>query len=312
MTLILELVLFIGGLTAALVGSSRAVAEARALASALGAPPFLIGVTIVAVGTDLPEIANSITAHLQGKGDINVGDSIGSVLTQYTLVLAVIPLVFGAFRVNRREVIIVGSLTVPGLVLSAVLVADGWLGHLDGLVLVSTWLVLLILAIRILPRQAAEDLAYKERSHVVRVGLILVALLIVGVGASLAVRSLVSIAELAGVSEFLIAYFGAALATSAPELVVVITAASRGAYGLALGDALGASFVDASLSIGAGPLIAGAAVTAHAAVSGVTYALLATVAATILLAVRGRHDRRSGLALLALYLLAYVVVIRGA
>jgi cation:H+ antiporter len=311
MALILELVLFVGGLGVALIGSSRAVAEARALASALGAPPFLIGVTVVAVGTDLPEIANSITSHLQGKGDINVGDSIGSVLTQYTLVLAVMPFVFGAFRVNRREVIIVGSLTVPGLVLSAVLVADGWLGHLDGLFLVATWLVLLTLAIRILPRQAVEDLQHNERSHLVRVGLILVALLFVGIGASLAVRSLVNLAELAGVSEFLIAYFGAALATSAPELVVVITAASRGAYGLALGDALGASFVDSTLSIGAGPLIAGAAVTAHAAVSGITYALLATVAATILLAAYGRHNRRIGLALLALYALAYAVVIRG-
>jgi len=308
----LDLLLFAGGLGVAVLGSGRAVAEARALATALGAPPFLVGVALVAVGTDLPEIANSISAHLQGQGDINVGDSIGSVLTQYTLVLAAIPLVAGSFRVSRREVVVVGSLTVPGLVLSAALVADGRLGHLDGLLLVAAWIVLLALAVRILPRQVDEDTPLKERSHLVRIGVIVVALLLVGVGASLAVRSLVRLAELAGVSEFLIAYFGAALATSAPELIVVITAASRGAFGLALGDALGASFVDSSLSIGAGPLIAGAPVTAHAAIPGIAYALLATVAATILLAARGRHDRRSGFVLLALYALAYVVVIRGA
>ncbi len=310
MTLALDLLLFAGGLTVAVAASGRAVGEARALATALGAPPFLVGVALVAVGTDLPEIANSITSQLQGQGDINVGDSIGSVLTQYTLVLAAIPLLAGSFRVNRREAIIVGSLTVPGLLLSAALVADDWLGHFDGLILVATWLVLLALAIRILPRQVDEDPPHTERRHLVRIGVIVIALLLVGVGASLAVRSLVRLAELAGVSEFLIAYFGAALATSAPELIVVITAASRGAYGLALGDALGASFVDSTLSIGAGPLIAGAPVTAHIVTPGIAYALFATVAATILLAARGRHDRRSGIVLLALYALAYVIVIR--
>lgn len=309
MTLALELLLFAIGLAVALVGSNRAVAEARALATALGAPPFVVGVALVAVGTDLPEIANSIASHLQGQGDINVGGSIGSVPTQYTLILGVIPLLAGAFPVGRREVVVVGSLTVPGLVLSATLVADGWLGRLDGLFLVTTWAVLLLLAIRILPRQVDADPPFKERSHLVRIAVILVALALVGVGASLAVRSLVNLAELAGASEFLLAYFGAALATSAPELVVVATAASRGAYGIALGDALGASFVDSSLSIGAGPLVVGAPVTAHAAISGIAYALLATVAATALLAARGRHDRRSGVVLLALYVLAYIVVI---
>ena len=95
MALALELLLFAVGLTVALVASSRAVNEARELALGLGAPPFVVGFVLVAVGTDLPEIANSITAHLQGEGDINVGDSIGSVLTQYTLILGLIPLLAG-------------------------------------------------------------------------------------------------------------------------------------------------------------------------------------------------------------------------
>jgi len=310
MALALELLLFAVGLTVALVASSRAVNEARELALGLGAPPFVVGFVLVAVGTDLPEIANSITAHLQGEGDINVGDSIGSVLTQYTLVLGLIPLLAGAFLVNRREVTTVGLLTIPGLVLSMLLVRDDYLGRLDGLLLVGTWLILVAVAIRVLPTNVDHDAPPPPaRPHLIRIAVVLVLLALVGVGASLAVRSLVRIADLAGVSEFLIAYFGAALATSAPELVVVATAALRGAYGLALGDALGASFVDSSLSIGIGPLVAAAPVTGEAAIPGIAYALAATVVATLLLATRGRHDRRSSVLLLALYALAYVLVL---
>ena len=310
MALALELLLFAVGLTVALVASSRAVNEARELALGLGAPPFVVGFVLVAVGTDLPEIANSITAHLQGEGDINVGDSIGSVLTQYTLVLGLIPLLAGAFLVNRREVTTVGLLTIPGLVLSILPVRDDYLGRLDGLLLVGTWLILVAVAIRVLPTNVDHDAPPPPaRPHLIRIAVVLVLLALVGVGASLAVRSLVRIADVAGVSEFLIAYFGAALATSAPELVVVATAAFRGAYGLALGDALGASFVDSSLSIGIGPLVVGAPVTSEAAIPGIAYALAATVLATLLLMTRGRHDRRSSALLLALYALAYVLVL---
>lgn len=89
----MDVALYIGlllfGLTVAIVGSDLAVSYTRALAAALGAPPFVVGVVLVAIGTDLPEIANSIASHLQGEGDVNVGDSIGSTLTQYTFVLAI-------------------------------------------------------------------------------------------------------------------------------------------------------------------------------------------------------------------------------
>ena len=58
--------LFVGGLAVALVASEVAVAYTRALAAALGAPAFIVGVALVSIGTDLPEIANSIVAHLDG------------------------------------------------------------------------------------------------------------------------------------------------------------------------------------------------------------------------------------------------------
>ncbi len=122
-------------------------------------------------------------------------------------------------------------------------------------------------------------------------------------------RSLVRLAELAGVPEFVIAFFGASLGTSAPEIVVDFTALVRGSPAIALGDALGSSLIDATLSIGIGPLVAPAAVTAGLAVTGAIYTLVAVGAVGGLLGGRRRHDRRSMAVLLGLYLLAYVVLL---
>ena len=95
------------------------------LAHGLSIPPFIIGVTFFAVGTDIPEIANSVMASLAGHGDLNVGDSIGSVVTQITLVLGLFPFLGGRFVVGRYRAVATSSLTIAALLIGAFLVADG-------------------------------------------------------------------------------------------------------------------------------------------------------------------------------------------
>lgn len=303
--------LLVGGLAVALVASDRAVAYTRALAAALGAPPFIVGVVLVSIGTDLPELANSIAAHAEGEGDVNVGDSVGSTLTQYTLVLGLFPFVASTIAIERRQVGLVTILTAAGLGLTTFFVADGWLGHWEGAALILAWAVFTVVVVKGLPGQAADEPpAVRHQRRLVQAGVVLAALAIVGLGATVAVRALVHLAELAGAPEFLLAFFGASIGTSSPEIVVDITALRRGAPGIALGDALGSSLVDATLSIGAGPLLFPAEVTPRLAIAGSVYALVAVVAVGTLLGVRRRHDRASALVLLALYALSYVVLLR--
>jgi cation:H+ antiporter len=310
MEIALYSVLVVAGLALALVASDVAVKYTRALAAALGAPPFIVGVVLVSLGTDLPEIANSIAAHLQGEGDVNVGDSIGSTLTQYTLVLGLFPLVAGTLAIDRRQIGVVTVLTMSGLGLTSLFVADGWLGRWDGLALVAAWAVFTYIVVRVIPGSPPEEppavrLAGRGGQAVV----VLASLGVVGVGATIAVRSLVRLAELAGVPEFIIAFFGASFGTSAPEIVVDFTALARGSPAIALGDALGSSLIDATLSIGIGPLVAPAAVTAGLAVTAALYTLGATGVVGALLGGRRRHDRRSMAVLIGLYLLAYAVLL---
>lgn len=64
-------------------------------------PPFVIGITLASIGTDLPEIANSIVASVTGHGDLNVGDAIGSATVQATLVHGLLPMIAGRSRSAR-------------------------------------------------------------------------------------------------------------------------------------------------------------------------------------------------------------------
>jgi cation:H+ antiporter len=294
------------------VASDHAVTYTRALAAALGAPPFIVGVALVSIGTDLPEIANSVAAHAQGEGDVNVGDSVGSTLTQYTFVLGLFPFVVAMIPIQRRQVGLVTVLTAAGLGLTTFFVADGWLARWEGAALVLAWAIFTFAVVKALPGEAADHPPpVRHQRRIVQVGVVLVTLALVGFGATVAVRALVRLAELAGVPEFILAFFGASIGTSSPEIVVDITALLRGSPGIALGDALGSSLVDSTLSIGAGPLLFPADVTARLAVIGSVYTLIAVVVAGAVLGLRRRHDRTSALVLMALYALSYGVLIRA-
>jgi cation:H+ antiporter len=304
------LLLLVGGLAVAIFASDVAVAYTRALAARLGAPSFVVGVVLVAIGTDLPEIANSISAHLQGEGDVNVGDSVGSVLTQDTFVLGLFPIVVATIVIARRQAGPVLALTVGGLLLTAAFVSDGSLGRVEGLVLVLAWVASVLVVSRVGDAPADDEpRPVRIGGHVRQALVVLAMLLLVGAGATAAVRALVALAEDLGVPTFALAFFGASVGTSAPEIVVDLTALARGAPAIALGDALGSSLVDATLSIGIGPLVQPAPVSARVGMAATFYTAFAVVLVAALVLVRRRLDRRSMPVLLGLYALSYVVVI---
>lgn len=290
------------GLTLAALASTRAVDHAARAATALGVPAFVVGFTVVALGTDLPEIANSIAASISGHGDVNVGDSIGSAAAQTALVLGLVPLLARPVDVDRRNVAVLGGATGLVLLLGVVLMADGQLARADGMLLVASWVVALWWTRqRLRPPEQPRLPLYGDGA----VGHVVVAvlwLLLVAGGATVAVAGLVRVADALAVPEYLVSFLGLALGTSLPELTVAVTAARRGESDLALGDALGASLADASLSVGTGPVLAPTAVTASLVVRGglATAALVALT--TVVLVVRGRHTRATGVLLVVAYL----------
>lgn len=307
--LLIAILAIAAGFGIAILASQRAVVDAAALAAGTRIPPFIVGITLLAIGTDLPEIANSIVSSISGHGDINVGDSVGSAVTQATLVVGLLPIVGGAFVAGRRRVARIGGATVGALLLGAFLMSDGFLGRGDAILLIGSWLAGNVLVWRDLPPEAQPSIQVVVGGRLRKGFEVLVALAVVAVGATAAVWGLATVAEALDVSEYLVAFVLASLGTSLPELVVNLTAIRQGQRDLALGGALGASFIDSTLSIAAGPLIAPVAVTAGLVVRG-SIAAAATIAlVVVLLSVRRRHDRVSGFILVALYFAFYAVVI---
>jgi cation:H+ antiporter len=134
-------------------------------------------------------------------------------------------------------------------------------------------------------------------------------LVVVGAGAGVTVLGVIELAALLGVPEYLISFFGASIGTSMPELVVDLTAIRRGEHAIAIGDIIGASLIDATLSIGAGPLVAPTAVSAELGIRGSVVAAAAVLLATAMLTVTRRHGRRTGLVLLACYAAIYPLLL---
>lgn len=297
-----------GGFLSAVLASRRAVVDTAELASGTRIPRFVIGFTLLALGTDLPEIANSIASSITGHGDLNVGDSVGSTATQVTLVLGLLPIVAGAsFVISRHRFARIGSFTVVALLMGAVLMLDGRISRVDALLLLGAWAVGSVLTFAKAPEGTQLDLPLSAPGKLAKMGTVLIALAVVGVGALAAVWGMTVLAEALSAPEYVIAFFGASIGTSLPELIVEFTALRQGQSELAIGDALGSSFVDATLSIGIGPLIAPVAVTASLAIRGSLAAAAAVAGVVLLLAVRRRHDWATGVVLVLIYLAFYVL-----
>ncbi len=299
------------GSAVAIWGSRRAVTSASSVALGFGWSPFVVGVVILSIGTDLPEVANSIVASVAGNGDINLGDSVGSAVTQITLILGVLPFAVGRFEVERHRVLVVGLLTAVALVVLGVLTVDGWISRANGLTLIALWLGMSVFV-------AKRKLIASESSMTVRpqrswrlVGVTVLSLGVVAVGAMAAVFSFIEIAEMLGAPAFLVSFFGLALGTSLPELVVYLTALRQGQRDLAIGGVFGSALVDATLSVGAGPTVAPVAVTASYALWSSASATIVVLIVTAVLVVRQKHDRWTGLLFIALYAALYPILLNA-
>lgn len=302
--MVVWLVGLIVGIVVASVASRRAVGHALDVTDALGVSAGLVGVTVMAVGTDLPEIANSIMASLSGHGDLNVGDSTGSALTQVTLILAILLLAAGSLDLRGRSddevpiAVPVGLMTVGALLVLAMLLADGRLQRWNGAVLVAGWAVSVWWMGR---REAGPSgragVPGEAGAAAVRaIGW----LAVVGVAATVTVRSFIELTDAIGVPEFVASSVVLALGTSMPELVVDWTAIRRGAAGLAIGDLFGSSLVDATLSVGIGPLVASTVVSPETVIG--TLVIAVGVAVTTVVVAFGRDRRQLAVGLLVVYL----------
>jgi len=246
MNTVLNVVLFIIGLTALFVGGEVLVKGSARLSSALGVRPLVIGLTVVAFGTSSPEFLVSLVAVFKGSNDIVLGNIIGSNIANIGLVLGIASIIC-PLKVHMKLL----KLEIPVMIiLSIVLYAMSWylkLGHIEGLILFGSLIVFLVyiyFQAKQEPREVDEE--YREfignkNSIPKHILFVIVGLTLLLVGAKLVVDSAILIARTIGISELVIGLTAVAIGTSLPELATSVMAAIRRQHGLLLGNIVGSN-----------------------------------------------------------------------
>jgi cation:H+ antiporter len=294
------------GLALLAISSEKAVEHSIGIATALKLSPLMIGLIVVSLGTDFPEIVNSIISSALGHVDINVGDSFGSVLTQMTLVLGLFPFIGGAFKVKREEIAVMGACEVLAFIASVSMVEKGYISRMNAFFLVASWPLLMLIIRNVMKNSPSLGQTSGRFSR--HLFLSVLGFVGVAIGAYTVVQSVIALSAVLSVPEYFVSFFIVAFGTSLPEIVVDLTAIRRKQYQIAIGDAIGSSIIDAGFSIGIGTLFFPGNVTAPLAEKTGLYALMCSIVVVMMLALRQKHDRKSGLLFIMLYALAYFAI----
>ncbi len=315
-----NIVEIVGGLALLIWGAERLVHGAASGARTLGVPPLMIGLTIVAFATSAPEILVSVVAALRGEPGLAFGNAIGSNTVNIGLVLGCtamlrpIKLRSATLRREMPALLAVSLLTVS-------LFLDTFLSRIDGFVMLTGLIIVMIWLARLGMRSAANDpLGADFEAEIPRhVGLrtaifwCAVGIGILLVGANLLVDGAIAVARILGVSEVVIGITLVALGTSLPELAVSVVSVLKGEYGLAIGNIVGSNIFNLLAVIGIAAAIAPSAV----APSVLSLHMFVMVAFTLVLfAMTYDYDGKSelsrleGFALFAAYIAyeSYVIV----
>jgi cation:H+ antiporter len=250
------------GLILLIWGADRFVNGAAAMARNLGVAPLMIGLTIVAFATSAPEVLVSVVAALRGEPDLAVGNAIGSNIANIGLVLGTVAL-FRPIELKsatlRREM---PALLAVSL-LTVALFLDSQLNRVDGFVLLTGLVIVVIWLVRLGLRTSSTDPLQADFEAEIPSNMnmrLAIFWLIVGIasllfGAQLLVDGAIEIARSVGVSEVVIGITLVAVATSLPELAVSLVSAIRGEYGLAIGNIVGSNIFNLLAVIGVAAVI---------------------------------------------------------
>ena len=258
--MLLAMALLIIGLLLVVYSADRLVFAASILCRSVGIPPLIIGMTVVTIGTSLPEIIVSMAASLHGQMDLAIGTALGSNIVNILLILGLAAL-FHPFTVHsdilRREL----PLMLIVSALAGVVLYDGELSRGDGLFLLLLAVLWLVFIVKI-GRQGNDSLTREQLAELPREGSLSVAFLWLGVALivmPMATRMVIDnatvLANVLGMSELTIGLTVIAIGTSLPELATAIAGARKGEDDIAIGNIIGSSIINIAIVLGLPALI---------------------------------------------------------
>jgi len=316
----MNILLFLAGMAALVVGAELLVRGASKLALSFGISPLVVGLTIVAFGTSAPELAVSVGAVLDGRTDIAIGNVVGSNIFNVLFILGlsalIVPLVVNIQLIRQEVPIMVGA-----SVLLLALGIDGSLSWMDGAILFGLMLaytVFLVVQSRRETKAAQDEYAQEVQPAVqgawdsklpVQLLLIAAGLVALVLGSDWLVTASVTFAKAMGVSDLVIGLTIVAAGTSMPEVATSITAAIKGERDIAVGNVVGSNTFNILGCLGLSGLVSGEAGLAmsQALMNFDIWVMLAVALACLPVFMTGREIARWEGGVFIVYYGAYVI-----
>ena len=275
--MIIQILILIGGLLLILLGANYLVEGSSSVARKFGISEFVIGLTIVGIGTSTPEMVVSFLSSFQGKAEMAIGNVVGSNIFNILMILGVTALVapLAITKSNlKKDIPINIGVTILLIILGMNFTIFGFgkdqLSRVDGIILLALFAWYLWSSFKgDVADETKEDTA--ERRTSISILMIIGGLAGLIIGGRLFVNSATELAKMFGVSDKFIAITVMAAGTSMPELATCVVAAAKGRGQLALGNVLGSNISNILLILG------GAAVIHPLSFSGMTVVDLGTI-----------------------------------
>lgn len=278
--MLLQILLLIIGLLLILFGANWLVDGSTSIARKTGISEFVIGITIVGIGTSTPEMVVSYFAAFQGQPEIALGNVIGSNIFNILMILGITTLIcpITMTRDNRikdipMNILITGALLLMWLAHSVIGIGQNQISRVEGLIMLAAFAAYLLMMFRSGNNNTEEDSeeAIKTFSPGISVLMIIGGLSCLIGGGRVFVNSATAIAHYLNLSEKFIAITIMAAGTSLPELATCIVAARKGRNQMALGNVIGSNIANILLIVG------GAAVISPLSLAGISWVDFAVV-----------------------------------
>ncbi len=309
--LILTLLIFIISLAALIKSSDIFTEKAELFGKFIGIPSFIIGVTIVAMGTSLPELASATMSVFQGASEIVPGNVMGSNIANILLILGVSAL-FLKRDVKVKWDLFHGDLTfiIASTLFLGVVIYDGVFTVFEALLLFAGYIIYFFYNLDIHQRDSKnnKETAPKEPIKPTDVVLFLASIILVALSANYLIDSAVELAQAFNIGTEIIGLTAVAIGTSLPELAVSVSAVRRGNIEMALGNVSGSNIFNSFVVMSLPRFLGKIAVPVTLLTGSYPYLLLAT---TMFLSVILDHrlHKFEGAMLVLLYLFFIVETI---
>jgi len=252
--LLLNILILIFSLWALIKGANIFINQASAIARKYRIPEFLIGITVVAFGTSLPEFIISLVSTVQGNTTMTVSNIVGSCIANIGFILAITAM-FGAIKIHKSNLKFDIPLSVASVLifLFVLFLSKGQLNWWLGIMLLVIFTLYFFVVYR---KEKKQDTGYVVgRRTKISPLLLLLGLILIGAGGKYAVDSTLDVARLVGISEGFAGFTILSIGSSLPELIVSITALRKGKDELSLGNIIGSNFFNLFFVVGISSLI---------------------------------------------------------